>query len=242
MGFLSLPAHAAAKAHSPRVCLTRVPVASRGRRTARRRAALPRPRRRESTALVGHPFGAFPFRRAGRPRGRPCLPAVGAGRAKRSSARSRPGFQALLPPEIRRTLHRRRAGGSRSMLPWASASSRGVSSLLATNRRAQGPAVFPLLDFLHTHPKASYPVLQSFDRRGEWPHARRRRHPLRGFRAAVGPPKRSKQRRTRVSFRPRRPSYPLRIGASSIYLSCTYRNGESTLPDSRFDLVTWALA
>jgi hypothetical protein len=70
------------------------------------------------------------------------------------------------------------------MLPWAFSSSLRDCPLLVTNRRARRPAVFPLVDFLHTHPKASYPVLQSFDRRGESPEPVKATAPLSRFHAA----------------------------------------------------------
>ncbi len=141
-----------------------------------------------STALLGHPSGAFPFRRAGRPRGRSVPACRWRGKTRGQSPATLPARLPGLAPSGNPSHGPTGAGpaGLCSMLPWALLSSRGVSSLLATNRGPRSPA-FPLVDFLHTHPKASYPVLQSLDRRGEWPHTRRRRHPLRGFRATPLP-------------------------------------------------------
>jgi hypothetical protein len=53
------------------------------------------------------------------------------------------------------------------------------------------------------HPKASYPVLQSLDRRGEWSRGDPR-HPFRGFRAGPPAAERRRRRRARVCLDPRR--------------------------------------
>lgn len=132
---------------------------------------------RGPAALLGLPFGAFPFRRAPDPQGpRACLPLADL-RGAAAPAPARVSFQALLPPEVR-------CAGPASRT--AARCSPGLRVLLRglPPPRDKPPAQAPRLSSpgLSAHrPKASHPVLQSFDRRGEWPGPFRGSTPLTRF-------------------------------------------------------------
>jgi hypothetical protein len=189
---------------------------------------LPLPFRPESMALVGFPFGAFPFRRARAPSQAP-LPACrqlgrGETEAPRAPSHRLPGFPpsgSPLPPPASRGRR------SSSLLPWAFFSSRGDSSLLATNRPARRPAIF--LSWTSCTPTRRRATRSSRVLIGE--ESRRapegRGTPYEVSARGTSPPKRRCRRQARVVSNPRRGSYPKSRQAVNLFFTNELRVGST---------------
>lgn len=164
-GVSSLPAHAAARAHSPGFAS---PGARANGAGAPNTPLLPRPSRPESRALVGFPSERSPSGKPGTPLRAPlaCLP-LAAGLRDRSPAWTRASASRLSPSRksVASAVRPEPDGGARGSLGlWFPPEGFPPSSRQTAG--PGGPRFF--LSWTSAHrPKASHPVLQSFDRRGE---------------------------------------------------------------------------